>query len=104
MATQAPKTNIRKVPGGKPARAGGTHVDFGIHGLGKIMSAVHDAGLGDKLNDHLKSSGQFVTVSRKSLRGIKEFVNSNKKLSDLAGEINECDCSPDDPGCVYIPG
>ena len=95
---------VKKVAGGKPQRTGGTHVDFGVHGLGKIMSAVHQAGLGNALNDHLKEAGQFVKVRRTSLTAIKDFVNKKPQLSGLAGEIGECDCPPDDPGCVYIPG
>jgi hypothetical protein len=111
MATRAkksPNANTRntakKVTSAKPARPGGTHVNFGLHGLGTIMSAIHNAGLGAQLNKHLGSGGQFVKVSRKSLSGIKSFVNSRPQLSDLAETINTCDCPPDDPGCVYIPG
>jgi hypothetical protein len=94
----------KKVAGAKPARPGGTHVNFGLHGLGKIMSTIHDAGLGTQLGKHLGSNGPFVRVSRKSLAGIKSFVNSKPQLSDLADTISKCDCPPDDPGCVYIPG
>ncbi|WFU19935.1 hypothetical protein [Bradyrhizobium sp. CB3481] len=106
-AKKARKTKARKVKKvavGKPARPGGTHVDFGLHGLGKIMRAVHDAGLVDKLNDHLGKPRQFAKVSRKTLTEIKTFVNSEKKLSGLAEEIDKCDCPAWDPGCVYIPG
>ncbi|WFU54666.1 hypothetical protein QA639_34545 [Bradyrhizobium pachyrhizi] len=88
----------------KPARSGGTHVDFGVHGLGKIMTAIQNAGLGDQLNAHLASSGQFVKVHRKSLAAIKHFVKERPQLANLAQTIGECDCPPDDPGCVYIPG
>ncbi|MGY3443228.1 hypothetical protein [Bradyrhizobium sp. USDA 4473] len=88
----------------KPARAGGAHVDFGVHGLGKIMSAIHNAGLSEELNAHLRDSGQFVKVRRKSLTAIKEFVKDKPQLINLARTIGECDCPPDDPGCVYIPG
>ncbi|QOZ36372.1 hypothetical protein XH92_35895 [Bradyrhizobium sp. CCBAU 53421] len=68
------------------------------------MAAVHNAGLGDELNAHLEDSGQFVKVSRKSLTAIKNFVKKKPELSDLAETISDCDCPPDDPGCVYIPG
>jgi hypothetical protein len=94
MATQAKK----------PARAGGANVSFGLHGLGKIMSQIHDAGLGDELGQHLGDDHQFVKISKKSLAGIKSFVSSKPRLSTLADAMNTCDCPPDDPGCVYIPG
>lgn len=94
----------KKAAAAKPARTGGTHVDFGLHGLGKIMSAIHEAGLGEDLSNHLESSGQFVKVRRKSLAAIKNFVDSKPQLSGLAETIGGCDCPPDDPGCVYIPG
>ncbi|MCK1658597.1 hypothetical protein [Bradyrhizobium sp. 151] len=94
----------KKAAGSKPARPGATHVDFGLHGLGKIMRAVHEAGLTGELDNHLGKSKQFAKVSRKTLTEIKTFVNSKEKLSDLAKEINECDCPAWDTGCVYIPG
>jgi hypothetical protein len=111
MATRAKtskKANVRKrakkVAGAKRARMGATHVDFGLHGLGKIMSAIHDAGLGKELGEHLESGGQFVKMDQRSLTGIKRFVNSKPQLSNLSDAISRCDCPPDDPGCVYIPG
>jgi hypothetical protein len=88
----------------KPARAGGTHVNFGVHGLGKIMHQIHDAGLGDQLGQHLGPDNRFVKISRKSLTDIKSFVKSKPQLSGLADSISTCDCLPSDPGCVYIPG
>jgi hypothetical protein len=88
----------------KPARAGGAHVDFGLHGLGKIMSQIHDAGLGEELGQHLGADHQFVKVSQKSLAGIKSFVKLKPQLAGLADSISNCDCPADDPGCVYIPG
>ncbi|WP_194456425.1 hypothetical protein [Bradyrhizobium sp. CCBAU 53421] len=103
-AGQKAPNATKKAAKPKPARSGGTHVNFGVHGLGKIMTAVHNAGLGDELNTRLKSSGQFVKVSRKSLTAIKEFVKDRPQLSNLAETIGKCDCPPDDPGCVYIPG
>ena len=96
---------VKKARGGKPARPGGTNVDFGLHGLGRIMLAVHEAGLVGDLDKHLGKSKQFAKVSRGTLTEIKTFVNSNRdKLSGIANEIDDCDCPPDDPGCVYIPG
>ncbi|MCP3392394.1 hypothetical protein NLM27_26980 [Bradyrhizobium sp. CCGB12] len=107
-AKKVRKAKTRKVAkkalGGKPARPGGTHVDFGLHGLGRIMRAVHDAGLVGELDQHLGKSGQFAKVSRKTLTEIKTFVASKEKLSGLAEEIDKCDCPAWDPGCVYIPG
>ncbi|MGY4473713.1 hypothetical protein [Bradyrhizobium sp. USDA 3364] len=107
-ARKAKAVNARKVKKAapdKPARAGGTHVDFGLRGLGRILHAVHGAGLADELDEHLKSSGQFAKLSRKTLTGIKTFVNSRSdKLSEMAGELDDCDCPPWDTGCVYIPG
>jgi hypothetical protein len=95
---------VKKAAGGKPLRPGGTHVDFGLHGLGRIMRAVHDAGLVGELDEHLGKSKQFAKVSRKTLTAIRTFVNSKDKLSGLTAEINDCDCPASDPGCVYIPG
>ncbi|MGY8663889.1 hypothetical protein Q3C01_16180 [Bradyrhizobium sp. UFLA05-109] len=105
-AKRSPKARkvSKKAAAAKPARPGGTHVDFGLHGLGKILSAIHKAGLGEDLSDHLESSGQFVKVRRKSLTAIKDFVDSKPQLEGLAKAIGGCDCPPDDPGCVYIPG
>ncbi|TWB89453.1 hypothetical protein FBZ93_116172 [Bradyrhizobium macuxiense] len=102
-ARKARKASKKAAPP-KPARSGGTHVDFGVHGLGKIMAAIHNAGLGDELNAHLAGSGQFVKVHRKSLTAIKGFVKERPELANLAQTIGDCDCPPDDPGCVYIPG
>jgi hypothetical protein len=100
------KANVRKpakkAAGKKRARKEGTHVEFGMHGLGKIMSAIHDAGLGGELGEHL--GPKFVKIDRRSLTSLKRFVNERPPLSGLADEINRCDCPPDDPGCVYIPG
>lgn len=103
--SRAPKAKAtKKAAAAKPPRPGGTHVDFGVHGLGKIMSAIHNAGLGEELNAHLQNSEQFVKVRRTSLTAIKDFVKKRPQLSDLAETISRCDCPPDDPGCVYIPG
>jgi hypothetical protein len=102
---KAKARKVKKAADSKPTRPGGTHVDFGLHGLGKIMRAVHDAGLVGELDEHLGKSRQFAKVSRKTLTGIRTFVNSKKeKLPGLAEEISECDCPAWDPGCVYIPG
>lgn len=95
---------VKKAAGDKQARPGGSHVDFGLHGLGKIMRAVHDAGLVGELDEHLGKSKQFVKVSRGTLTAIRTFVNSKDKLSGLAAEIQDCDCPAWDTGCVYIPG
>jgi hypothetical protein len=92
------------VPVAKPERAGETHVDFGLHGLGKIMTAIHDAKLGKDFGDHLGPDGVFVKLDRQSLENIKVFVDSKEELAELAEHIRTCDCPPDDPGCVYIPG
>ncbi|MES5486080.1 hypothetical protein QMZ05_25275 [Bradyrhizobium sp. INPA03-11B] len=103
QARKARKASKKAAPP-KPARSGGTHVDFGVHGLAKIMTAIHNAGLGDELNAHLAGSGQFLKVRRKSLTAIKDFVKDRPQLLNLSKMIGDCDCPPDDPGCVYIPG
>jgi hypothetical protein len=89
----------------KPARTGGSHVKFGLHGMAKIMQKVHEAGLGSEFNEALDELGhdkKFVKVQPKSLQMIKEFVASKPKLASLAAEMGDCDCPPDDPGCIYI--
>jgi hypothetical protein len=87
-----------------PQRVGGTHVDFGLHGLGKIMTAIHDAKLGAAFGEHLGPAGVFVKLDHQRLKDIKVFVDSKPELAELAEHIRKCDCPPEDPGCVYIPG
>jgi hypothetical protein len=101
--TRKPK-KAKAAAGIKPDRVGKTRVKFGLHGLGKIMTAIHDAKLGKEFGEHLGPEGVFVKLDRQSLENIKVFVNSKPELSDLAETVGRCDCPPDDPGCVYIPG
>ena len=86
----------------KRARAGGSHVSFGVHGMSRIVKAISDAGLESQFNDAVGTDDKFVRVQRKSLRNIKEFVASRPELTGLAQEINDCDCPPGDPYCIYI--
>jgi hypothetical protein len=111
MATKAKSTRKTKtqkpakktVKAKSPATTPG-HVKFGLHGLGKILSAIHEAGLGEELGNHLKADTRFVQVRRKSMKSIKDFVNNKPELSGLADAMNRCDCPAWDPGCVYYPG
>jgi hypothetical protein len=92
----------KKAKAKKPARPGGSHVSFGLHGLTTIMKTVHEAGLERELDKELKRDDKFVRVSRDSLRTIKEFVASRPELAQLHNQIQGCDCPPDDHYCIYI--
>jgi hypothetical protein len=96
------RRSATKAAAKKPARAGGSHVSFGLHGMTKIVKAISDAGLESEFNEAVGHDDKFVKVQRKSLRNIKEFVASKPELTDLAREMNECDCPPNDPYCIYI--
>jgi hypothetical protein len=92
----------KKAAAKKPGRAGGSHVSFGVHGMTRIVKAVHEAGLESEFNDALKHDDKFVKVQRKSLKKIKEFVHSKPELAGFAREMAACDCPPNDPYCIYI--
>jgi hypothetical protein len=96
------RQSVKKAAGKKPARAGGSHVSFGLHGLTTIMKNVHEAGLERELDKELKRDDKFVRVSRESLRTIKEFVASRPELAQLHEQMQRCDCPPDDHYCIYI--
>lgn len=86
----------------KPARAGGSRVSFGVHGMARIMKAVHEAGLANQFDEAMGHDDKFVKVQRKSLTKIKEFITSEPKLAGFAKEMQRCDCDPSDPYCIYI--
>lgn len=86
----------------KPARAGGSQVSFGVHGMTRIVKAIGEAGLESEFNTAMGLEDQFVKVKRKSLKKIKEFVESRSELSSLAEAIRRCNCPDDDPYCFYI--
>jgi hypothetical protein len=94
--------SAKKTAAKKPARVGGSHVRFGVHGMTRIVKAISDAGLEPEFNEAVGHDDKFVTVQRKSLRKIKEFVASRPELADLSREMGECDCPPNDPYCFYI--
>lgn len=96
------RRTTKKAPVGKPARAGGPVVSFGLHGITRIMKRIHEAGLESELDKHLQHDEKFIKVQRKSLAAIKEFIATKPELADLARETQHCDCPSDDPGCVYI--
>jgi hypothetical protein len=91
-----------KKAGLKPARTGGSHVSFGLHGITKIMKKIHEAGLESEFDKAMGHDDKFVKVQRKSLTKIKEFVASRPELTDVATEMKNCDCPPNDPYCIYI--
>jgi hypothetical protein len=93
----AKKAAVRKL-----ARAGSSHVNFGLHGVARIMKTVHEAGLESEFNDALGHDDKFVQMPRKSLQKIKAFVASKPELAPFAKEMGECDCPPNDPYCIYI--
>jgi hypothetical protein len=86
----------------KVKRTGGSHVSIGLHGIRKIMGKVRSAGLESEFNEAVRDDHQFVQVQRKSLQKIKNFVASRPQLRGLHAEMQECDCPPDDPYCIYI--
>jgi hypothetical protein len=86
----------------KPARTGRSRVSFGLHGITKIMTRVRRAGLESEFNKAVGGDHQFVQAQRESLQKIKNFVASKPKLAGLHTEMQECDCAPDDPYCIYI--
>lgn len=92
----------KKAVAKKPKRAGGSHVSFGLHGMAKIVSRIHEAGLASELDDALGHDDKFVRVQRKSLARIKAFVASKPQLATLNSEIEDCDCPPGDHYCIYI--
>jgi hypothetical protein len=98
------RKSAKKAAARKPARAGGSHVSFGLHGMAKIVNMVHEAGLESEFNDALGHDDKFVRVQRKSLRKIKEFVASKPQLAGhpVARQMEKCDCDPNDPYCIYI--
>jgi hypothetical protein len=96
------KDPAKKSAVAKPARSGKTHVQFGMHGLTNIVNRVREAGLESEFNKKLAKDDKFVSVQRKSLATIKNFVESKPQLADLASEMNNCDCPPDDHYCIYI--
>jgi len=96
------RQSAKKAAAKKPARAGGSHVSFGVHGMTRIVKAVSEAGLESEFNRAIGHDDKFVRVQRKSLKNIKGFVASKPELADLAREMRQCDCPPDDPYCIYI--
>jgi hypothetical protein len=96
------RQSAKKAAAKKPARPGGSHVSFGLHGMTNIIKKVHEAGLESAFNKALEHDDKFVKVQRKSLRKIKEFVASKPELAGVAREMEECDCLPNDPYCIYI--
>jgi hypothetical protein len=101
-AVVAKRQPTKKVVIKKRKRAGASHVNFGIHGIAKIVSNVHKAGLGPDLDTALGHDDKFVKIKRTSLAKIKNFVASKPELASLSAETQHCDCSPDDPYCIYI--
>jgi hypothetical protein len=96
------RQSAKKPAAKKPARAGGSHVSFGVHGMTNIVKAVSRAGLESEFNKALKHDEKFVRIPRKSLAKIKKFVASKPKLGALHRQMQQCDCPPDDPYCIYI--
>ena len=92
----------RKTAVKKTARAGGSQVSFGVHGMTRIVKAIGEAGLESEFNNAMGLEDQFVKVKRKSLKKIKEFVETRPELSGLAEAIRQCNCPDDDPYCFYI--
>jgi hypothetical protein len=86
----------------QPRRLGELEVRFGVHGMTRIVKAIGEAGLESEFNDAMGLEHQFVKVKRKSLRRIKDFVESKPELSGLAEAIRRCNCPDDDPYCFYI--
>lgn len=86
----------------KRARAGRSHVKFGVHGMTSIVNAVSKAGLESEFNKALGHDDKFVRVPRKSLAKIKDFVTSKPVLAKFAEKMQKCDCDPNDPYCIYI--
>jgi hypothetical protein len=106
VARKNPKTVAskrgREAIATKPGRAGRSHVSFGVHGMTKIVRAVKEAGLESDFNEAIEHDDKFVKMRRKSLESIRDFVESKPGLADLAREMRQCDCPPDDPYCIYI--
>jgi hypothetical protein len=96
------RKSAKKVAVKKSPRAGGSQVNFGLHGIAKIMQKVQEAGLGSEFDKAMGPDHSFVKVQRKSLQKIKAFAASKPQLAPLAEEMGKCDCPPDDPGCIYI--
>jgi hypothetical protein len=92
----------RKTAAKKTGRPGGSQVSFGVHGMTTIVKAIGEAGLDSEFNNAMGLEHQFVKVKRKSLRKIKDFVESKPQLSGLAEAIRQCNCPEDDPYCFYI--
>jgi hypothetical protein len=115
MAKPAKKAKLRtgkKTPAGgkksakraaaKPRGGSGSHVSFGLHGIRKIMGKVRSAGLESEFNKNMGDDHQFVQIHRSTLQKIKKFAASRPELADLHQEMDECDCPPDDPYCIWI--
>jgi hypothetical protein len=96
------RSKSAKMAATKPSRPGGSHVSIGLHGMKEIMQKIKDAGLEDELNKRLDSDDLFVTVQRKSLRNLKDFIDSKNELSELSTETARCNCPPNDPYCIYL--
>jgi hypothetical protein len=92
----------KKVAVKKSARAGGSHVNFGLHGVTRIMKPIHEAGLESEFDKAMGPDHSFVKVQRKSLDKLRSFVASKPQLAPVAREIEHCTCDPDDPYCIYI--
>jgi hypothetical protein len=86
----------------KSSRRGGSHVSIGLHGMKEIMQKIKDAGFEGELIQKLDSDDLFVNVQRKSLRKIKDFIDSKEELRELSGETASCNCPPNDPYCIYL--
>ena len=95
-----------KSAGRKKPRAGDAqHVEFGAHGLARILNAVKAAGLTAEFNKHVGKAGTFVRLRRTGMASIKEFVDSKPQLAGLSKQMGSCNCPPDDPDCIYFgPG
>jgi len=96
------RSSAKKTAAKKRVRPGGSHVSFGLHGMREIVHTIREAGLERQFNAALGHDDKFVRVRRKSLRTIKEFVESKPKLASLAVAMGRCDCDPNDPYCIYI--
>jgi len=100
-ATKRGRTT-KKAPAKKRSRSGGAYVSIGLHGVNEIMQKIRSAGLEGELNQALDNDDLFVKVQRKTLRKMKEFINSKEKLSELSQESAGCNCPPEDPYCIYL--
>jgi hypothetical protein len=86
----------------KKARAGGSNVSFGLHGMREILERIKRAGLEEALNEHMDSNDLFAKVQQSCLYKLKTFIDSNKALATLSNDTSTCNCPPNDPYCIYL--